>query len=46
MILRCMIVDDEPGAVNLLETLIGQTTSWQLMAKCYNALEAILTCRW
>jgi DNA-binding LytR/AlgR family response regulator len=36
-----MIVDDEPGAVNLLEALIGQTTSWQLTAKCYNALEAI-----
>ena len=36
-----MIVDDEPNAVNLLEVLIGQTTSWQLLAKCYNALEAI-----
>lgn len=36
-----MIVDDEPNAVNLLEVLIGQSTSWQLAAKCYNALEAI-----
>jgi two-component system, LytTR family, response regulator len=36
-----MIVDDEPNAVNLLEVLIGQTTSWQLAARCYNALEAI-----
>ena len=36
-----MIVDDEPNAVNLLEVLIGQSTSWQLLAKCYNALEAI-----
>jgi two-component system LytT family response regulator len=36
-----MIVDDEPNAVNLLEVLIGQTTPWQLAAKCYNALEAI-----
>ena len=36
-----MIVDDEPNAVNLLEVLIGQTTSWQLLARCYNALEAI-----
>ena len=36
-----MIVDDEPNAVNLLEVLIGQTTSWQLVARCYNALEAI-----
>ena len=41
MNLRCMIVDDEPNAVNLLEVLIGQTTSWQLAARCYNALEAI-----
>lgn len=36
-----MIVDDEPNAVNLLEVLIGQSTSWQLVARCYNALEAI-----
>ena len=41
MNLRCMIVDDEPNAVNLLEVLIGQTTSWELVARCYNALEAI-----
>src|SRR5258708_35253541 len=41
MNLRCMIVDDEPNAVNLLEVQIGQSTSWQLLARCYNALEAI-----
>jgi two-component system, LytTR family, response regulator len=41
MSLKCMIVDDEPAAVNLLEALIAQATSWQLAAKCYNALEAI-----
>lgn len=41
MNIRCMIVDDEPNAVNLLEVLIGQSTSWSLLAKCYNALEAI-----
>jgi len=41
MNLRCIIVDDEPNAVNLLEVLIAQTTSWQLLARCYNALEAI-----
>ncbi|MBS1604618.1 MAG: response regulator transcription factor, partial [Bacteroidetes bacterium] len=41
MNLRCMIVDDEPNAVNLLEVLIGQTTGWQLVAKCLNALEAV-----
>jgi len=41
MILRCIIVDDEPKAVDLLEVLIGQATGWQLVAKCYSALEAI-----
>ena len=41
MMLRCMIVDDEPKAVDLLEVLIGQATGWQLLAKCYNGLEAI-----
>jgi DNA-binding LytR/AlgR family response regulator len=41
MNLRCIIVDDEPNALNLLEVLIGQTTEWQLLAKCGNALEAI-----
>ena len=41
MNLRCIIVDDEPNAVNLLEVLIGQTTGWQLLEKCMNALEAI-----
>jgi len=41
MNLRCIIVDDEPNAVNLLEVLIGQTTEWQLLAKCLNALDAI-----
>ena len=41
MNLRCIIVDDEPNAVNLLEVLVGQSTSWQLLTKCYNALDAI-----
>ena len=41
MNIRCIIVDDEPNAVNLLEVLIGQTTGWQLLAKCLNPLDAI-----
>src|SRR3984885_13184968 len=41
MNLSCIIIDDEPNAVNLLEILIHQTTQWQLMAKCYDALEAM-----
>ncbi|NML24006.1 response regulator transcription factor [Pseudoflavitalea sp. G-6-1-2] len=41
MKLRCMIVDDEPKAVSLLEALIAEATEWQLVAKCYSGLEAI-----
>jgi two-component system, LytTR family, response regulator len=41
MSLNCIIIDDEPNAVNLLEILIRQTTEWELMAKCYDALEAM-----
>ncbi|RAJ80346.1 DNA-binding LytR/AlgR family response regulator [Chitinophaga dinghuensis] len=41
MSLRCIIVDDEPNAVNLLELHIQQATDWTLLAKCYNALEAL-----
>jgi two-component system, LytTR family, response regulator len=41
MSLSCIIVDDEPNAVNLLEILILQNTQWQLLGKCYDALEAI-----
>src|SRR5258708_8314335 len=41
MSLSCIIIDDEPNAVNLLEILIHQTTDWQLMAKCYDALEGM-----
>lgn len=42
MNLRCLIVDDEPNAVNLLEMLIGQNTSWELLGKCYDAREALV----
>src|SRR6201996_1517013 len=41
MNLSCIIIDDEPNAVNLLEVLIHQTTQWRLLAKCYDALEAM-----
>ncbi len=41
MILNCIIIDDEPDAVALLELLIKQSTQWHLKAKCYNALEAL-----
>src|SRR5476651_683070 len=41
MNLRCLIIDDEPNAVNLLEILVKQTTSWDILHKCYNGLEAL-----
>lgn len=41
MNLNCIIIDDEPDAVNLLELLIKQSTTWVLKAKCYDALEAL-----
>lgn len=41
MSLTCMIIDDEPNAVNLLEVLVKQTTDWNLATICYDALEAL-----
>jgi len=41
MNLSCIIIDDEPDAIDLVELLIKQTTSWDLKAKCYDALEAL-----
>jgi DNA-binding LytR/AlgR family response regulator len=41
MNLSCIIVDDEPNAVNLLEMFIRQNTGWDLRAKCYDAREAL-----
>jgi DNA-binding LytR/AlgR family response regulator len=41
MSLSCIIIDDEPDAINLVELLIGQSTTWALKAKCYDALEAL-----
>jgi len=41
MNLSCIIVDDEPNAVNLLEMFIRQNTTWHLLAKCYDAREAL-----
>ncbi|RQO75247.1 DNA-binding response regulator [Pedobacter sp. KBW06] len=39
--LRCIIVDDEPNAINLLDLLITEATDWQVVARCYNGLEAL-----
>ena len=45
MNLRCLIVDDEPNAVNLLEMLIRQHTAWEIVGKCYDAPEALALLR-
>jgi two-component system, LytTR family, response regulator len=41
MNLSCIIIDDEPDAIGLVELLIKQSTSWTLKAKCYDAVEAL-----
>ncbi|HYF31184.1 MAG TPA: LytTR family DNA-binding domain-containing protein [Chitinophagaceae bacterium] len=41
MPIRCLIVDDEPLAVNLLEGYIAQVPFLTLSGKCYNAMEAL-----
>ncbi|TSJ44470.1 response regulator transcription factor [Mucilaginibacter corticis] len=40
MKLSCMIIDDEPNAVKLLQVLIEEQTRWACAATCYNAAEA------
>jgi len=39
--LRCIIVDDEPLALDLLQDNIGRVPYLQLVARCQNAMEAI-----
>ena len=41
MSLSCIIIDDEPDAIDLVELLIKQCTTWTVKAKCYDALEAL-----
>jgi two-component system, LytTR family, response regulator len=41
MNLSCIIIDDEPDAIELVELLIKQSTTWTLKAKCFDALEAL-----
>jgi two-component system, LytTR family, response regulator len=39
--LSCIIVDDEPNAVKLLELHVQRATDWQLVVKCNNPLDAL-----
>jgi len=40
--LKCVVVDDEPMAREILETYIAKTPNLELIANCKNASEAIL----
>lgn len=40
--IRCLIVDDEPLAIAILEGYIGQLETLTLVGKCNNAIEALL----
>ncbi len=37
---RCLIVDDEPLAIQLMESHIGKLENLEIVAKCTNAMEA------
>ena len=39
--LKCILIDDEPNAIALLDLLIADATNWQVVARCYNGLEAL-----
>ena len=41
MILKCLIVDDEPPAHKVLENYIGKLDRLELVGNCYNAIEAL-----
>jgi len=40
-LLKCIIIDDEPLAVKLLETFVQQTPFTELVGVCDNALEGM-----
>jgi len=41
MKLRCLLIDDEPPALKVLESHIFQITGMEIVAQCKNALEAL-----
>ncbi len=41
MKIRCLIVDDEPLALDLLETYVNKTPFLQLMGRCASAIDAL-----
>lgn len=43
MILKCLIIDDEPVAQNIIERYLNQIDGFEIAGKCIDALEAINT---
>lgn len=41
--LKCIVVDDEPIAREIIETYISKTRNLELISSCKNAAEAILS---
>ncbi len=41
MKLRCLLIDDEPPALKVLESHISQINGLEIVAQCHNALEAL-----
>lgn len=41
MKLRCLLIDDEPGALKVLESHIANVNGLEIVAQCKNAIEAI-----
>jgi len=41
MKLRCLLIDDEPPALKVLASHIGQINSLEIVAQCKNAIEAL-----
>jgi two-component SAPR family response regulator len=41
MKLRCLLIDDEPPALKVLESHISQINGLEIVAQCKNALEAL-----
>ena len=45
MELNCLIVDDEPLALDLMESYVKRTPFLKLVARCSNALEVLQVLR-
>ena len=39
--MRCVIIDDEPLAIDVIENYVNQVGGLEIVAKCTNPLEAI-----